>query len=316
MYDVVGIDAPNIDLLLNLEEFPKPDGFTPVSACSWQGGGKVATGMVAAARLGAKAAMLGFVGDDAYGRFILEDFERHGIDIGGIAVRKGKRTNMATVLSDRQSGGRSVLWLPGDAERLRSDEIPDHYLQNTRFFHIAQADELTLDKARKARLAGAKVIIDADNYSDDLLNCFDAVDIFIASEFVYNKMFSGVDYEAASRAVLQKGPEIAVFTLGSRGCAGTGPEGFFFIPAYSVQVKDTVGAGDVFHGAFVAGLLRGWNAEQTARFASAVSAIKCTRIGGRAGIPTMDAALAFMQTGTIDESELDERVEYYSKGIV
>lgn len=315
MYDVVGIGAPNIDLLLNLEEFPKPDGFTPVSESSWQGGGKTATGLVAAARLGAKAAMLGFVGDDAYGRFILEDFKRHGVDTGGIAMRRGRRTHMATILSDRQSGRRSVLWMAGDAQPLSADEIPDHYLTNTRFFFIAQADELTLSKARKARAAGARVMIDADYYSDDLLTCFGAVDIFIASEFVYRKLFDGSDYEAACRTLRQKGPEIVVFTLGSRGCVGAGPEGFFSIPAYDVEVKDTVGAGDVFHGAFVGGLLQGWNAEQTARFAGAVSAIKCTRIGGRAGIPTMDSALAFMETGEIDDAELDERVDYYSKGI-
>lgn len=315
MYDVVGIDAPNIDLILNAEEFPKPDGFTPISASSWQGGGKVATGIVAAARLGAKCAALGHVGDDAYGRFILEDFERHGVETEGMAVRRGKRTNMAVVLSDRQSGKRSVLWMPGDAPPPTAAEIPDHYLTNTRFFYIAKADELTLSLARTARAAGARVIIDADYYSEGLASCFDAVDIFIASEFVYNKMFGGSDYEAACRAVREKGPAIAVFTLGRWGCVGAGEEGFFTIPAYNVPVKDTVGAGDVFHGAFVAGLLRGWSAQEAARFSAAVAAIKCTRIGGRAGIPTMEAALAFMETGIIDEAELDERVEFYSRGI-
>jgi len=62
-------------------------------------------------------------------------------------------------------------------------------------------------------------------------------------------------------------------------------------------------------------LLQGWSAREAARFSAAVAAIKCTRIGGRAGIPTMEAALAFMETGIIDEAELDERVEFYSRGI-
>lgn len=315
MYDVVGIDAPNIDLILNFEEFPQPDGFSCASASSWQGGGKVATGIVAAARLGARCAMLGHVGDDAYGRFVLKDFVRHGVETAGILVRQGKRTNMAAILSDRQSGRRSVLWMPGDAPEWSAHEISSDYLERTRFFYLAQADEPTLRLARAARAAGAQVVIDADHYTQELAACLDQVDIFIASEFVYNKMFGGMDYEAACSSVLAQGPRIAVFTLGSRGCVGAGEEGFFSIPAYNVPVQDTVGAGDVFHGAFVAGLLRGWSAEQTARFSAAVAAIKCTRIGGRAGIPTMEAALAFMETGIIDGAELDQRVEFYSKGI-
>ena len=315
MFDIVGLDAPNIDLLLNLEEFPEPDGFSPVRECSWQGGGKVATGMVAAARLGAKCAMLGSVGDDAYGRFILDDFIRHGVDVDGMAVRRGKRSHMATVISDRKSGRRSVLWLPGDARPLDEGEISRHYLENARIFYISQADGPTLDVAAKARVAGAKVLIDADHYCDELLNCLGAADIFIASEFVYNRMFGGTDYAAACREARRRGPAIVAFTLGSRGCVGEGPEGYFSVPAYSVEVKDTVGAGDVFHGAFAAGLLRGWSAEETARFACAVSAIKCTRIGGRAGIPTLEGALSFMKTGSIDEAELDQRVQFYSKGI-
>ena len=93
-----------------------------------------------------------------------------------------------------------------------------------------------------------------------------------------------------------------------------GEEGFFTLPAYQVEVVDTVGAGDVFHGAFIAGLLQGYTTKETARLASAVSAVKCTRIGGRAGIPDWETVREFMETGRIDYREIEERIQYYKRG--
>ena len=114
---------------------------------------------------------------------------------------------------------------------------------------------------------------------------------------------------------MDRGPEIVVFTFGEKGCVGLSGEGYFEIPAFQVDAVDTVGAGDVYHGAFLAGLLKGLPVVEVARMASAVSAIKCTRIGGRAGIPDMDTVQHFMRTGEIDYTEIDARVEFYKRGI-
>lgn len=315
MYDVVGVDTPNIDLILNFNTFPKPNGFSPVQQASWQGGGKVATGLVAAARLGARAAILGSVGDDLYGRFVRQDFLHHGIDTNGLLTRQNASTSFATVLSDAGSGGRCIAWQPGTAAELALAEIPEGYLENTRYCFIAGTGALALETAARARWAGATVLADLDHEMDNIDECLDVVDVFIASEFVYRQMFPDVPPEEACRAVASRGPRLAVFTFGERGCTGFGPEGAFQVPAYRVQAVDTVGAGDVFHGAFLAGLLQEKTAEEAARFASAVSAIKCTRIGGRAGIPSLETTLHFMNTGQIVAGELDERVAYYSRGL-
>jgi len=88
--------------------------------------------------------------------------------------------------------------------------------------------------------------------------------------------------------------EVSVVTLGEQGCVCATRDGSFSIPAFDVDVVDTTGAGDVFHGAFSFGLLRGWPLETIARFASAVAAIKCTQLGGRQGIPTLDEAVSFL----------------------
>ena len=106
-----------------------------------------------------------------------------------------------------------------------------------------------------------------------------------------------------------------VFPLGEMGCVGVQGYEFFMEEGFTVEVMDTTGAGDVYHGAFIAGLLQGWDARQTARFSNAVSAIKCTRMGGRAAIPTFDTVMKFLETGIIDYEEIDQRVARYRKRI-
>ena len=100
-FEVAGYDMPCVDLAVNVDVFPKPNGGTGVRDMSWQGGGKVASGMVACARLGAKCAMMGAVGSDDYGQFCIRDFERHGIDVSGMKVREGETTSLSIVISDR-----------------------------------------------------------------------------------------------------------------------------------------------------------------------------------------------------------------------
>lgn len=316
MFDVVGIDYPCVDLNVNVDALPESNGGTRINNLSWQGGGKVSSGLVTAARLGARCAIAGIVGDDKYGAFCRKDFIDHGIDVKYLKVEKAARTSLDIVISDKKTMGRSMVFYPGNISLLSEDALPLDYLRNTKYFYISGVDQTSKKAAQIAREHGAKIFIDADSYSEALGEYIPDVDIFVASEFVYKKMFSDSDFEKNCRAVMEMGPGIVVFTLGEKGAVGVSDEGYFKIPAYSVDVVDTVGAGDDFHGAFLAGLLQEqWDIEYTAKFASAVSAIKCTRIGGRAGIPDMRTALCFMETGKIDYSEIDERVAYYQRGI-
>ena len=111
------------------------------------------------------------------------------------------------------------------------------------------------------------------------------------------------------------GPPVVVFTLGPHGCVGYSKDGFFQLDSYDVQVADTVGAGDVFHGAFAVGMVEGMTALEAAKLATAVACIKCTRIGGRAGIPDRATSEKFMKTGEIDYTEIDQRTVFYGKGL-
>lgn len=315
MYDVVGIDMPCMDLLTTVDSFPKPNGGARVNSLSWQGGNKVSTGMVAAARLGARCAILGAVGDDSFGRFCLWDFEQHGIDTSGMVVRSNTSTSLSIVISDRETGGRSFVFHHGSAGPCSIEEIDHRKLEQTRFFFVSNMDETAIWCCTTAKQAGAEIFIDADTYSEAMMEQIHLIDYFIASEFVYEALFSNRDYEENCRKILDMGPKAVVFTLGGKGCVGLCDEGFFKLETYPVEVVDTTGAGDVFHGAFLAGLLQGWTIRQCSDFSNAVASIKCTRQGGRAGIPDMATALKFMETGKIDYTEIDKRVELYKRGL-
>ncbi len=315
-FDIVGIDSPCVDLAVNVNRFPVPNGGERVQQLSWQGGGKVASGMVAAARLGMKCAIMGNVGTDKYGDYCIWDFKNHGIDTSYLYQRMGKTTGLDVVISDKETMGRSLVFYPGTSERMQPEEVNQEYLSQTDCFYLSAVNETTAFAADIARQAGARILIDADSYSEELMNFLPKIDVFIGSEFVYQRVFGeNGSREENCKKMRKEGPSVVVFTFGEKGCCGLSDEGYFELPAFEVEVQDTVGAGDVFHGAFAAGLALQYSVRETARLASAVSAIKCTRIGGRAGIPSLPVVRHCLETGVVDYTEIDKRVELYRKGL-
>ena len=314
-YDVVGIDTPCIDLNLNLTNYPAKGLGEGIRQLNWQGGGKVATGIVACARLGAKCAMMGSAGDDIFGRFIISDFIRHGIDTSAMQIKTGETSPLSVVLSEAAHGTRTILYSDSSGAHYSHANINEDMLRSTKYFFISQANSVTNRAADIARESGAKIFIDADSYCTKIVDMLPKIDIFVGSEFFYREMFADGLHESNCRKVMDMGPQIVLFTFGENGCAGVSGQGFFTLPAFPVNVVDTVGAGDVFHGAFLAGLLQNCTVKEAARFASAVAAIKCTRIGGRAGIPNLQTAERFLQDGFIDYTEIDQRVKYYERGL-
>jgi len=316
MFDIIGIESPCLDFAMNLDRLPTPNDGASLNDYTWQGGGKISTGIIAAARLGAKCMQIGTVGDDIFGRVVCEDFKQHGVDVSRMQVIEGT-TSFSVVMSDMETRGRSIMFTPGTALRLTEDDGRDlSPLKETRFFFLSHLTGINLRAARLAREYGAKVLMDADSPKESTIPNIRLVDYFVASEFVYDYLFPGsTDYEKNCAEVYAMGPQTVIFTLGAKGCVGMDENGFFNLPTYDVEVVDTLGAGDVFHGAFLAGLVRGWSSKKTADFANAVSSIKCTRAGGRAGIPDFDTVIRFMETGEIDYAEIDKRVEYYKRGL-
>jgi len=312
--DVIGIDSPCMDLLVNLQSMPASNCSARFLEASWQGGGKVATALIALARLGVRCGMIANVGGDLYGDAVEWDFKRHNVDVSRLTRAAGAHTSLSLVISERETKGRSIIWQGGGAPLV--SELDAAYLRQAKYLHVPGAHGVFAQAMDIVRKAGGKVVIDADQYDEAIMDRLAMMDVFIASEFFFNEVSEGRDVEICCREIQEKGPGIVLFTFGEKGCAGLGPDGVFFAePAFDVPVVDTTGAGDVFHGAFIYGLLQGWDARECARWANAVSAIKVTRLGGRAGIPDAKTVRAFLQTGAIDHTEFEERAKWYASAL-
>jgi sugar/nucleoside kinase (ribokinase family) len=316
----MGIGMSVMDQLVLVDGLPTYNQGAKVLETSWQYGGKVPGGMIAVARLGCKGAMVGAVGGNV-GALVRKDFERHGIDCSYLLDRPDTQTGIVLAMADQSTGGRSLMGMPSGMARPEPpslQELDPEYVQNGKVLLISNFDEVTRQAAKWYKAAGKPVVIDADWYSDDTYNNMPLVDHFIASEFFYEKLFGkSAAFEANLRALrerLRSDKGVVVVTLGEKGLVGVDDRGAFFqLPAFKVEVKDTTGAGDVFHGAYASGLTMGLPVQAICRLASGVSAIKCTRLGGRAGLPSLETVQKFLETGVIDYAEIDERVAYYRK---
>ena len=314
--DIIGIGRPCIDILTIVEKLPKPDSGAGILDFSRQGGGNVATAIVAAARLGADVGYIGLSGNCVNGKFLREDFKYNNVDISHSITIKDKPSDFAIILSDLETKGRSIMYKGGGIRRIETGDLDKDYITSADILHLEGCGEPEKTAALWMKEAGKKVAYDVAHYSEQIKNFTPLIDYFIASEFYYKAAFGEADnisdYEKNCKIIAESGPEIVVFTLGSKGCVGyTKSEGFFIEEGLKVKVFDTLGAGDVYHGAYLAGLKKGFNARKSAKFANAVSAIKICYIGGRAGIPTFEVVDKFMKTGEIDDTEIKQRVEHY-----
>ncbi|MDY2653107.1 MAG: carbohydrate kinase family protein [Eisenbergiella porci] len=315
--DVVGIGIPYYDMVINVSKMPGLDGAAGANEAFYQGGGKVATAMAAAARLGRSAGMMAKVGENHRGQFIINDFRYNGVDTSAIIVdAPGTSSPFCLSLSEEEHKTRIFIGKEGTAGELLPEEIDYEYLGKAKYLHLENGRPASAAAALFAREHGIVTVMDADNYQEGIVKLLPCLDVFIASEFFYRDMFGNLPYEEGCRKLLEAGPSTAIVTLGSRGSVGmTAQDGFFRTESFQVPVRDTTGAGDVFHGAYIVGLLEGMDAPECARFASAVSAIKCTCFGGRTGIPNRETVQRFLETGEIDRTEAQRRLAYYRNNL-
>jgi sugar/nucleoside kinase (ribokinase family) len=149
------------------------------------------------------------------------------------------------------------------------------------------------------REAGKLVMVDGSTtrgpVSEDMQALVRTADILICGSGFGPALTGCSDLWQAGQAILDWGPRVVVQTEGADGSYTVTRDDRFHTPAFPVEVIDTTGAGDVFHGAYLFGMLQGWDVRRIVRFSAAVSAIKCTRLGGRPGIPTYAETLRFLE---------------------
>ena len=319
MADVVGLGNPVLDLLVNLAQVPKGEGFIRANEIFHQGGGNCASAMAASARLGVKTGMLAKVGGDSTGDYIIKDFQFNGVDTSRI-LRGPLDTSSpySIAVSEIDFGTRFFIGRPAKTPSLDPSELDYDYIAGAKVLHLESGTPASVAAAKFAREKGIIVSIDAGAYTQDRLDIIPYIDVYIASLMFNNEMFkeNPDDLEGNCRRLHEMGPSVVWITLGKQGCCGLVDGKFYNIPTFDTPVIDTTGAGDVFHGAYIVAMLEGLSHPECARFSNAVSSIKCMYVGGRTSIPNREILRKFMEDGTVLTEEFEERLNYYRQSFL
>lgn len=296
--DLVGIGASVLDLLFEVASLPRAEGVQRAHQVAVDGGGPVATALVAAQRMGLTTAMIDVVGDDWAGREVLALYDREGVDRRRVRVERGRTSPTACVLVDRATAGRAIAYHPGTVGPRGLEPEDRRLIAGAACFHTnGRHWPACLEAATLARDAGVPVSFDggAGRYRPELRPLAEMADICIVAAAFATAMTGERDPPAAVRAMARAGSGLVAVTDGARGSWVLAPgESPFHQPAFRPsRLVDTTGCGDAYHGAFLAALHHGLDARGAARTASAAAAMVAGELGGRRGLPSWPEARSF-----------------------
>jgi len=286
-FDVVGFGLNSVDLITVLPAFPGPNSKMEMADFSQHGGGQVATAMVACSRLGIKAKYVGKVGDDPWGEFSVESIRKEGVDVSAVTQEPGVKNQFAVILVDQKSGERTILWRRDRRLLYRRGELSRKAVCEGRVLHVDGHDmEATLTAVQWAKEEGIVTVMDADRIDEKTGELIRYIDFLITSSSFPIRFTGILDLPEALAALQELCRGFVAATLGPDGAVALIDGSPVHYGGVDIEAVDTTGAGDVFHGAFIYGLVRGWRMDQIFPFANAVAGLKCTRSGGRA-VPSL-----------------------------
>ena len=297
MSKIVGIGACVFDTLYNIPTYPTEDTKMRATASKAAGGGPVATGLVAAQKLGIDTAYVGVLSNDNGGIFLKGDFEKYGVDTSLIDVKEGFRSFASVLWLCADSATRTCVFDKGDLPALILSDAQKQAISDAELLMV-DGNELdaAVEGAKIARHNGTKVLYDCGGLYPNVDRLLALTDIMIPSEeFALGHTGEKTAEAAAKRLYELYHPEIVVVTQGKRGGLLFDGKKTVSYPIYPADVVDSNGSGDVFHGAFAAAVCKGYDFEKCSHFSSAVSALKCTGVGARESVPAFDTVKRYME---------------------
>ena len=287
-FDVVGVGINVIDYLFRVPHFPESNTKMDALGATIQGGGLTATAMVTCARLGLRTRYIGKFGSNEIGRLAREELTAEGLDLTGSVVAAGVPNRFCVVLVEEGSGHRTIVRQRDPRIWLTPDDLTREAVCAGRALHLdGHEGEAALQAAGWAKEAGILVSVDAEEPTQFREALFGLTDVLIVSRRFARALTGETAPADILRALAGYGPPCVGLTQGETGSALLYRGEVVEAPGFPVEVVDTTGAGDVFHGAFAYGVLQGWELPETARFAAAAAALSVTKPGGRASIPAL-----------------------------
>ena len=323
--DIVGIGASTLDRFIVVDHYPTGREVQQVVSSTTDGGGPVATALAVAGKYGARTAMIDSIGDDMVGRHILDDFEKYNVNTNAIQVESGTNSGVATILVKQSTGERAVFFERSTATEPDFLEVHKQLIEDAYILHInGRHRQLMRSAMAVAKEAGTIISLDggAQRYDEDMKPITEDSHIVIVARDYAEKYTGTTNLEDACRIIHDRGALIAGVTDGANGSYFVWPDGTAYRcePFPQKSIVDTTGAGDSFHGAFLANLahiinhMKGQETistseshgasiravelikhcahsdlEKAAIFASAVASLNTQGIGGRSPLPTLQS---------------------------
>ncbi|CAI8734125.1 carbohydrate kinase family protein [Methylococcus capsulatus] len=281
--DVLCIGHASFDLVFSVPHHPAADEKIVADALLACGGGPAANAAVTVARLGRKAGFAGYLGMDLYGERHLEELRAAGIDTRAV-VRGSSPTPLSVVLV-KPDGRRALVNHKGDTRPLPPQAFVPPATPARCILFDGHEPDLSEPALAWARTHDAATVLDAGSLHGGSEWLMFRVGHLVASEKFAAQWLGRNDPERALAALAEHSPCV-VITLGEHGLIWRRGAESGRLPAFPVEAVDTTGAGDVFHGAYAAGLAAGMDWPEMLRYASAAGALCCTRLGARPGIPS------------------------------
>lgn len=290
-----------------VRSIPAPGRLALVDEMSLHTGGCAINTATALARLGLPVEVIGKVGRDPFGDFLVQALVQRGIGSRGV-LRDASAGTSATMVLVETDGERRFVHYIGANAYLRLDEVDMALVQAAHMVHIAGSLVLpgidgapTAELLRRARTAGAITFLDTvwddtGRWLDVLAPCLPHIDYFAPSLAEAQAMTGLDDPGAAARYLVDRGVGTVALKMAEQGCLVMTADGaWLHEPAFVVEAVDGTGAGDAYVAGFMAGVYLGWPLPRTARFANAVGALCVTGVGASGGVADMAGTLAFME---------------------
>ncbi len=295
--DILGLGCVAVDDLLYLPAFPQPEQKVRIRMRQRQCGGLTATALVAAARLGARCAYAGVLGDNELSSFVRATFQREAVDLTWLLTRPDARPIHSTILVDESARNRTVLFDLTGTVGAAIDHPPEEVIRSAKVLYVDHYGIEGMTRAATiARQHDIPIVADLERDEwpgfDGLLAL---VDHLILSEAFALRRTRTTSPKEAVRALWSPNRRVVVVTAGEAGCwYSSDGVTVRHQSAFPVETVDPTGCGDVFHGAYAALLARGLPLEERLVVASAAAALKARQPGAQAGAPTWSQVQDFL----------------------
>lgn len=295
-FDVVGMGLNAVDHICVVPRYPPSNSKVEISEYRKMGGGQVATAMAQCSKLGMRAKYIGKVGSNHLGRFSLRSLAALDIDISAVTVEPDSYTQYALIIVDSRNGERTILWDRDPKLMYKPGELKEADLLSGSMLHLDGHDvSAAIQASQWARRAGVPVCLDIDRQESGIHELIRHVDFLISSSQFPGEVTGENEIESAMIKLGEFTQGLVCCTLGEEGALVLLNGEFYRSPAFSVEAKDSTGAGDVFHGAFLFGLWNNWPLGSILRFASGAAALNCLHLGARGGLSTAAEVFRFLR---------------------